>query len=479
MRLRKKLVLMYVLMVVPFLSIIIALLVGLKSVSNSYDVIVGNVTEANEYNIVLEESVDASVYQMVVQSLTTSEVGEIEGMENPNTLIAEAKDTFEDLKESASSSDAISRADSIINLLTSLKECVDEIDGTVKVTGSYEENVSRLDTDVRVITDLIQEKITEYIYFETDSMNAIRANLNNWLHAIINSAVVFVFLFLAITIYLFYSAARSITKPVESLSEAADRVGQGDFSVRATEEGSEEIALFARAFNLMTGQLEELIENIKMEQINSRNLELKLLQSQINPHFLYNTLDNIMWLAEDEKKEDIEAIVSALSAFFRTTLAGGRDFITIDEEISHIEAYLKIQSYRYRDILSYEIFVPDDIRKHPIIKLTLQPIVENALYHGIKEKRGKGTVRVTSHLEEGMIVLVVSDDGIGMNEEELEELRAAADGKSHTEREYYGFGMANVGERLRLNYGEKYGLRINSVYGEGTTVEVRIPFDEV
>ena len=151
-----------------------------------------------------------------------------------------------------------------------------------------------------------------------------------------------------------------------------------------------------------------------MEELNLRAAELRVLQEQINPHFLYNTLDNIIWLAESKDTEQVVRMVSSLSSFFRTTLSKGREFITVKEEEQHIRSYLEIQQFRYRDILEYEIAIPEELYEYEIIKLTLQPLVENALYHGIKNKRGGGHIRVSGALCQDVMIFKVQDDGIGM-----------------------------------------------------------------
>ena len=212
-----------------------------------------------------------------------------------------------------------------------------------------------------------------------------------------------------------------------------------------------------------------------MEQLNLRATELKLLQAQINPHFLYNTLVTIVWLAEAGKKEEVVWMVSALSNFFRTTLSKGRDYITVGEEESHIRSYLEIQQFRYRDILQYEVRIPEQIGGFMILKLTLQPLVENALYHGIKNKRGMGHIRVTGELDGEKLVFRVWDDGIGMSPERLEQVRRMVRGEDQSEDRSSGFGLFNVWQRLQLNYGAEYGLEIDSRYGEWTETKVVIP----
>ena len=168
-------------------------------------------------------------------------------------------------------------------------------------------------------------------------------------------------------------------------------------------------------------------------------------------------------------------MVTSLSDFFRTTLSKGRDYITLQEEETHIRSYLRIQQFRYRDILDYDIQIPQKLYSCPILKLTLQPLVENALYHGIKNKRGRGHISVTGGEEENRLILCVRDNGIGMTAERLAHVRAMICGEQVDASDPSGFGLFNVNQRMQLNYGPSYGLEIDSIYGEGTTVKVVIP----
>ncbi|MCR5626826.1 MAG: histidine kinase [Lachnospiraceae bacterium] len=461
---------------IPFVLITGYLLYNLNRFFVSYDNIVQNITRANEYNITFKENMDSVVYQMIARSMNKYEVEVNLDMKSPDTLIDEAEASFEKLKNYPSSDLALGRINSILKLMETLRKRVDDIDETVKMSGYYDENMSRLDTDIRIITQLIQERITEYIYYESENMEQLRLEMEHRKNVLIQTAVVISVIMLSLSALLAFFITRSITKPIKNLCEVTRMVGKGDFEVRAyNDDTGVEITELSNSFNSMIERIGGLVDNIKAEQINSRNLELRLLQAQINPHFLYNTLDNIVWLAEDDRKEDVAAIVTALSQFFRTTLSGGRDFIRIKEEIDHVEAYLQIQKFRYRDILSYEINIHESFYDFEIIKMALQPVVENALYHGIKYKRGMGVIKIGAYAKEPNIVISVEDDGIGMNEAELEALLRIVNGKERPKDNNKGFGMANVAERLRLNYGENYGISIESEYGEGTKVEILIP----
>ncbi len=475
--LRKKLTIMCGVIIVPLTVFILFLLIMLGRYGASYDGIVRNMAQVNTYNIRFKEDMDSVMYQMVARALKKEEVEDAVDMKNPETMIDEAEAAFRELEVSSTSEEAGLVSARIQKLLTTLRKHVNEIDSEVRITGSYESNMEKLDNDIRIITELIQERISEYLFYEAGSMEQIRTNLIASRNRLIRAAIAMLAVMIPLMIILVVSITRSITQPVRSLCDAAEQIGQGHFDTRTHIRAGNELALLGSSFDHMAEQITVLIEDIRTEQINNRKMELKLLQSQINPHFLYNTLDNIIWLSEADRKEDVVSIVMALSQFFRTTLSGGRDIITLKEEISHVEAYLQIQKFRYRDILSYRIDLPDELLQVPVIKMTLQPLVENALYHGIKNKRGMGEILISASRSGNDTLIRVSDNGIGMKEEELAHLKKLAAGSEKVSQDNAGFGIANVAQRLRLNFGERYGLDIESTYGEGTQITVHTPAD--
>ena len=251
---------------------------------------------------------------------------------------------------------------------------------------------------------------------------------------------------------------------------------KGNLAVRSDVRTGAEVSMLSDSLNTMIDKINELLEQVTKEQRRLRKAEFELLQSQINPHFLYNTLDAIVWLAESGEQKKVVSMVGSLSEFFRTSLNQGKDIISIREELQHVRSYLEIQQIRYQDILKYEIHVPEELQKYLIPKITIQPLVENALYHGIKNKRGFGSIVISGKEEKDFLVLEIIDNGIGMSEERLRQVEEGIWHKVPTEKDIYG--LYNVNERIRLNFGEKFGISIESVYGEGTVVSVRLPYME-
>jgi two-component system sensor histidine kinase YesM len=276
--------------------------------------------------------------------------------------------------------------------------------------------------------------------------------------------------------------ASSIARPVTRLRKLMKRAETGDFEVRFDDEDRrDEIGQLGRSFNAMIEEIRNLIAQVYLEQQHKREAELRVLQEQIKPHFLYNTLDTIQWMAQDHGAQDIVCIVNALTKLFRVGLSKGREIIPVADEMSHVESYLCIQKARYEDKFEYEIRTGEGLETCRVLKLVIQPLVENALYHGIKERRGSGRISISAFREAEELVFVVQDDGIGMTEEALASLRAdlerpvKIDGRAP---DHSGFGARNVHERIRLNFGDRYGLSYRSVRGEGTAVTVRHPIVE-
>lgn len=473
--LKKRLYLLLLVCLLPLTILIMYLLVMTNRVSSEYDGIVEKITKANAYNINFKEDMDYVMYIIVVNSERAEELVDTE---QPHKMIKDAREVFAGLFEEADSEYAKNRLSSILKSLDTLEDRVEEIEADAQVTGSYETNMERLDLNIRVLTELIQEQIQYYIYYETMNLEDLRGGIRSDVEQAITITSVILVLILAGAFLISQKIVSGITEPIQKLCEAAEAAGSGDFKIRAQGEGIDEISVLNSSFNQMVEEIGNLIEDIRVEELKLRAAELRVLQEQINPHFLYNTLDNIIWLAESHDTEQVVKMVSSLSSFFRTTLSKGREFITVKEEEEHIRSYLEIQQFRYRDILEYEIAIPQELHEYQVIKLTLQPLVENALYHGIKQKRGMGHIKITGEKYKDVLIFKVKDDGRGMEEERLVKVRRILEGEEPEERENGGFGLFNVNQRIQLHYGVEYGLKIQSAYQQGTEIWVRIPAEK-
>ena len=357
--------------------------------------------------------------------------------------------------------------------IDTLEDRVDDIRTNLEAENSYDMNIEMLDNNIYIMTELVQDNIQSYIYYQTKSIEHLTQQLNDRVHTFTLFCGVLLALLVVMVIVLTMMIVAGIIKPIQELSQVTRQISQGDFSARARTDTHDEVAQLADSVNSMTESLEELVGKIKEDERKMRHADLRLLQEQINPHFLYNTLDTIVWLIEGHASDKAVNMVVSLSEFFRLVLSKGREYITIQEEEMHIKSYLEIQQVRYRDILEYRIDIAPELYRYKILKLTLQPLVENSLYHGIKYKRAKGVIVVTGKLQGDTVVFQVQDNGVGMEKEELDNL--CSEIVKPCQDTGKGFGLANVNERIRMNFGPEFGMKIESAPGAGTCVEVVIP----
>ncbi len=471
---KKRLNMLLLVCLIPLTVMIVYLLITVRQFSERYDAVVENISKANAYNIAFKEDMDYIMYIIVANAQRASELVDLE---QPHQMIEEAREVFEGLYETADADYARNRLGRILKSLNTLENRVEEIETDMMEGGSYDVNMERLDLNIRILTELIQEQIQQYIYYETTNLEDLREGIRADVDAAIRMSSLIFAVILGGALLISRKIMTGITKPIRNLCEVTTLAGSGDFAVRAQEGSTDELAVLNSSFNQMVEKIGNLVEDIRIEQLNLRVTELKLLQAQINPHFLYNTLDTIIWLAEAGEKEQVVVMVSALSDFFRTTLSKGRDYISVREEEAHIHSYLKIQKVRYRDILDYDIQIDEELYQYRILKLTLQPLVENALYHGIKNKRGRGRIEVSGEKRGDALVFRVWDNGKGMESEKLEKVRRIISGEQDP-KDPSGFGLFNVNQRIHLNYGNGYGLTMNSVYGSWTEAVVTIPAEK-
>lgn len=271
----------------------------------------------------------------------------------------------------------------------------------------------------------------------------------------------------------------SIVTPINELNKLMKKVESGDLESKFdNKKYKDEFGKLGESFNHMIEEIKKLIEMVYKEQREKRKAEIEIFQAQIKPHFLYNTLDTIGWMAEDYGAKDIVTIVTALTKVFRIALSKGREIILVKEEIEHINSYMIIQKVRYEDKVDYIINYDEDILNSQILKLIIQPIVENAIYHGLKQKRGKGFIEIEFRKLENNILIKISDNGAGIDEDKLSEINTMLNSDnicSVTSENGSGYGVYNVNTRIKYTYGAKYGLKYFSEVAKGTTVEIRIP----
>jgi two-component system sensor histidine kinase YesM len=450
-------------------SINILLVLQVLNFSHQYDVIITNITQANTISGNIKQAVDNEMWKIVAGKISFRDGGQYSIIEGVNT-------NLQTMMANTDSHRAKVKLDVVLRTMQTLKQNVDSMGNQIAKHSTAAENEAALENNIYFVTGVVEENIQDYVLFELNQINEqyvqMRRSFLRWeifsILLIIGAG--------GFSVLAAWGLSRSIYTPIKKLHDVTSTITKNDLQALMTSDNVDEITELGMSFNIMIGKIRELLDSKIKEQENLKKAELRALQAQINPHFLYNTLDTIIWMSEAKKNDQVIEIVSALSSFFRISLSKGKDWITIGEEIERTKSYLTIQKMRYRDIMDYEIQVDEAVSDYTILKLILQPLVENALYHGIKNKRGGGTIRVRARLKNAdEVVLEVEDDGIGFAPDKLAQLKAELEDDSGDIRMESGFGIAHVNKRIRLYYGKQYGLSVRSELNAGTCVTLVIP----
>ncbi|MEW9702035.1 histidine kinase [Paenibacillus sp. SI8] len=297
-----------------------------------------------------------------------------------------------------------------------------------------------------------------------DEMMTTRKEISGFMIWLLVIVLVFILLISA------FMSAR-ISNPIKRLKKSMEMVEKGHFDTYIHVRGADEVEQLSRRFNLMVSRVRELMDQSIHEQEVKRKNELEVLQSQINPHFLYNTLNSVVRMVGSGKNEDVIKTITSLSKFFRISLSKGKNIITVQEELEHIRNYLIIQKMRYKEKFDYDIHAQEEVLPYKTLKLILQPIVENALYHGIEYMADEGFIQISVAIVGERICLQIRDNGVGISEEKLKGILS----NQVKSEKGSGVGLRNVHERIQLYFGDSYGIAVESELEEGTTVNIWIP----
>lgn len=351
---------------------------------------------------------------------------------------------------------------------------IDELGKQMNSGASVDENMQVLE-EIRNVSTLLGDMFRDAVSAEIRAANRTSGQLRMSLGAAVALEIALVVFALAFIRSAREALTRAVADPLSELQTFAGKIASGKLDVRTPEPDVDELRALSGSLNVMAGKLDRLIKENKQEQENLKKSELKALQAQVTPHFLYNTLDAIVWLAETKKNEEVISITRALSDFYRISLSDGHDWITVSQEEEHLRGYLTIQKIRYRDILDYTIRIDESLKNETILKLTIQPLVENALYHGIRNRRGGGRIDIDVRREDTMLRVCVKDNGAGMTPDRLETLRAMLDSRQPMPET--GYGLFSVDQRIKLYYDQPQGLVVESALGEGSAISFCVPID--
>ena len=458
----------YLCLLVPFVLFLIFCFYNLWNNNRRYEDMVNSSVMASQFSLDFQKDFDYETYLLIVGNKTLEE-------SSLHAMLEEADEIVAGLEELTESQENRKRLTSVKKYLNNLGTYIGRIEDNIREGNRYEDNIEIWENDVQIVTSLVGDTMSRYIYYEIRGIQESRQQYQDFFVNMIRFSVIAFALILMLCLFLSYYIPLSITRPIRRLTQVTDQVAKGDLTVRSDVTGGLEARVLSDSMNTMIDKINELLEQVKTEQVRLRKAEFELLQSQINPHFLYNTLDAIVWLAEAGEQKKVVRMVGSLSDFFRISLNQGQDILDVREELQHVRSYLEIQQMRYQDILQYEICVPEELYSSRIPKITLQPLVENALYHGIKNKRGGGCIVIRGYEDQNGLVFEVEDDGIGMDEAELAAVRAKLTLEPEEELAPIGsggFGLHNVVQRIQMYYGDQAEILVESEKNIGTCFKV-------
>ena len=444
-------------MFIPIVLILLILFAMILTRNLIFASVSGNIVKASGFNQNFKNEVDLQMYLYVSGSSDTI----------PYDDVSSAKQLAEELLTNTTDPDSRKAMNNVLTLCDNLSRYMRRIEQTKR----YDERMNQLETNIYGITQLIEDYIYSYLYYEAGEMADIQKQLDYWLTLEIAFVIVVAAVVVPIVMRSSLKLSRSITDPIMKMSSRVEEIGGGDLSPRTPVQTDDtSLTLLSTGIEDMVSRINQQMEINRQEQIKIRDIEMSLIQAQINPHFLYNTLDAIVWLIEIGKNDQAEQMVTSLSSYFRSFLSDGRSIVTIGEEKKHVSSYLEIQQVRYRDIMEFDIEIDSAIEDYKLPKMTLQPLVENAIYHGLKPKRGKGRITVSGTCDDHTITLEVRDTGLGMDEETLSDLKNRVMSEDTT-----SFGLTSAYKRLKLLYGEECSFDVKSTPGEGTSISITIP----
>lgn len=435
-----------------------------------YDRVITNVSKTNRLNQIVRIEISDEIWDIVAGNKDFAEGRQYE-------IIADIGARIADIKRGTTVTENRQMIEVANRAMDTLTNCVDRLGRQMEALSPVTENEKLLD-EIRGVAALVSDILQDFIVLEIESAASTNEQLKQTAVLLTVLQILMVLFVTLFAVFAQRTVADIIHRPISELEKLSSRIAAGNFEARAEPPHVRELDRLTENLNTMAAKLRELIDANIREQQNLQKSEMKALQAQITPHFLYNTLDTIVWLAEGHLYDQVILVTRNFSSFFRRSLSRGKDWVAVHEELEHVQNYLTIQKIRYRDILDYSIECDPAMADRPMLKLLLQPLVENALYHGIKNKRGRGMITVRGWREDGFLCFRVNDNGIGMTQERLAAIGEQIDGTLDSSTLSDVYGLYNVNKRLALYYSGAAKLSISSVYREGTSVSFRLPETE-
>ena len=427
-----------------------------QKLSRNSFLVTANIVRASQFNQNFKEEVDLKMYYYVIDSSY--------GETLPLQEVGEAKALAQELLSGTQDRQSRKAITSAIDLCENLHERIVQI----TETDGYEARMELLESNIYILTELIQQYFYTYLYHEAGYLDSLQAALTARLWLELGLVAAGALVLVGVLMRRSAAISRSITQPIYALRERAQSIGRGDLAAREPVVAEDEtLQALSSSIEQMAQHLQQQMELNRQEQAKLRAMELALLQSQINPHFLYNTLDSINWMASFGATEEVSRMIVALSDFFHFTVSEHSIFTTVGQEVAFAKNYVYLQQCRFGMALQVHFDVNPDTENNLTLRLLLQPLIENAIVHGVMSSTSGGTVRIWIAREHGQLHLHVEDNGAGMDDETLNQLRTTGGARS--------IGLPNIMRRLELVYGGHHTFSIDSTPGQGTQVDIIFP----
>ena len=455
--------LMLVLSIVP---LIISVLIYTRYLF-AYERSVGNISEANRIANDVEEKIMEEAWSLTYGQMTTAEFSQSNSVNRIKREITEIKKNTQTTQERANLN--------IVNRsLDNVDSYLEKIVANIEADAPFKENqelMVHVESATNLVHEILQDFVTIEIKLAANHSQQVRQAI--LLLSVIEAAIIATIIFFSRKTNT--RLMRQVQQPMEEMIKMADALSDGKLNYRINSLPGNELQKLSTSMNEMADNLVVLLEENALKQYNLAQNEVRVLQAQITPHFIYNSLDAILVLEEMGESEKVKEMTYALSDFFRISLSQGQDWIPVEKEIKHINDYLIILQIRYGDALTYSIEIEEQIKNYSMLKMILQPLIENAVYHGTKLVRRTGKIVVQAFLDDqDFIHFYIIDNGKGITEKRLKEINAELKDGLDTEFQE-GYGLFNVNKRLLLYYGKEAKIEITSIVDSGTTVHVIIP----
>ena len=455
---------------IPMACLLVILLLIFWQYAGQYNKLSENLAVSSKFNLSFKDELDLEMYYLAIGSKEASELDDVLGQ------VEDAQNIMEKLRQNTYHASGVKCLNSLDAYLDNLKKRMVQL----MEIKEYDRRMEFMDSNIRIITGLIMQEMQNYIYNESMYLVQVETSLTHRVKILISGMAVLLLATLGILMRRSFRLTGGIIRPVTEMLDKVKKVGRGNFDVLPVSAEIVEIEELDQGINKMAHRISGLLENVRQEKEMQHLTELQLIQAQVNPHFLYNTLDTIYMLARINKEETTMNMIQALSKYLRLSLSKGSEIVTVEDELENVKSYLQIRQIRNENLFTYTIDCEVDPEETWVLKLILQPLVENSIKYGFCEIYEGGQIRIHVYKQDGRLILTVYNSGIPIAEEMAEKINALNGRPLSEARKLFpknaknGYGVSNVLTRLRLKYGEEV-LFTYRAEQDGTTCTIEIP----